>query len=100
MARSDRFREFAVQSMTGTSGRQRVQVSALGQFPVPLPPQRLCAEFGKVVGPKIAQASLLAKESKTLATTRDALLPKLISGEICVPQAEQAVSAAIGHTDA
>lgn len=32
LARDQRFREFAIQSMTGTSGRQRVPASALDHF--------------------------------------------------------------------
>ena len=31
------------------------------------------------------------RESRTLAVLRDALLPKLISGELCVPDAERLV---------
>ena len=33
----------------------------------------------------------LVKESRTLAALRDALLPKLLSGEVRVPEAEEAV---------
>ena len=37
LARSDVFRDFAIQNMTGTSGRQRVPVKALSQFILPSP---------------------------------------------------------------
>ena len=95
LARSTAFRDFAIQNMTGTSGRQRVQASTLARFPLPSPPPRLLREFGKHASPILAQANSLARLSRTLATIRDALLPKLISGQICVPQAEEAVAAVL-----
>ena len=95
LARSTAFRDFAIRNMTGTSGRQRVQASTLAKFPLALPPPQLLREFGKHASPLLAQANSLARLSRTLATIRDALLPKLISGQICVPQAERAVAAVL-----
>jgi type I restriction enzyme S subunit len=37
----------------------------------------------------------LRRESQTLATLRDALLPKLLSGEVRLKQAEKAVEAVL-----
>ena len=93
LARSVGFRDFAIQSMTGTSGRQRVQPTALGQFLMPRPPKRIGKEFGKLTRPLISRARLSANESQALASLRDALLPKLISGEIRIADAEKAVEA-------
>ncbi|MXW48825.1 MAG: restriction endonuclease subunit S [Gammaproteobacteria bacterium] len=91
LARSLGFREFAIQSMTGTSGRQRVQPAALGQFLMPHPPERIGKEFGRLIRPMIQRALLSANESRALAELRDTLLPKLISGEIRIADAEKAV---------
>jgi type I restriction enzyme S subunit len=44
--------------------------------------------FGSLVQPAFARASAAARESRTLAALRDALLPKLISGELRVKDAE------------
>ena len=82
LACSARFREFAIQNMTGTSGRQRVPAKALSQFLLPSPPEPIAARFGKIVQPLFARASEAVSESRTLAALRDALLLKLISGEI------------------
>jgi hypothetical protein len=49
LARSDGFREFAVQSMTGTSGRQRVQAGALSHYLVAAPPKKIGEYFGTEV---------------------------------------------------
>jgi type I restriction enzyme S subunit len=38
LARSEAFREFAIQSMTGSSGRQRVPADSLQHFLLPIPP--------------------------------------------------------------
>ena len=82
LARSAGFREFAIQSMTGSSGRQRVPVSALSNYRLPLPGRgKVSKVFGKIVQPFFLLASRNAEKSRTLATLRDTLLPKLISGE-------------------
>ena len=91
LARSSGFRDFAIQSMTGTSGRQRVQPAALGQFLLPCPPQQVGREFGRLIRPLIGRARMVANESRTLAEMRDAILPRLISGEISVSEASKVV---------
>ena len=87
LARSARFREFAIQNMSGTSGRQRVPATALRGFLMVVPPGRLAARFGEVVGPLFDRARHAGYESRTLAALRNTLLPNLISGEIRVPEA-------------
>ncbi len=86
LARSARFREFAIQNMSGTSGRQRVSPIALREFPMVVPPSRVAARFGEVAGSLIKRASNGGHQSRTLAALRDTLLPKLISGEIRLGQ--------------
>ena len=87
LARSSGFREFAIQNMTGTSGRQRVPGKALSQFMLSSPPERVAASFGRVVQPLLARASKAVHGSRILAGLRDTLLPKLISGELRVESA-------------
>ena len=84
LARSTGFREFAIQNMTGTSGRQRVPAKALSQFLLSLPPEPIAVRFGKVVQPLFTRASEAVRESRTLAALRNTLLPKLVSGEVRV----------------
>ena len=91
LARSAGFREFAIQNMSGTSGRQRVPPTALRGFPMVVPPKRLAARFGEVAGSLFERASNAGRESRTLASLRDTLLPKLISGAIRVPGAQRPV---------
>ncbi len=84
LARSQTFREFAIQRMSGTSGRQRVQAAALSGFSIPRPSDAVASEFGRVVQSLLEQASRAANECRQLGSMRDALLPKLISGHIRV----------------
>ena len=91
LARSDVFREFAIQSMTGSSGRQRVPAESLSHFQVVAAPRPIAELFGRLIKPPFARASAASKESRTLAALRDTLLPKLISGDLRVKDAERFV---------
>ena len=82
LARSGAFREHAIQSMTGTSGRQRVQVDALAPYLLPFPPTDVWATFSSLVGPMFVDIEITRKQSYSLAAQRDALLPRLVSGEL------------------
>ncbi len=84
LARSEEFRDFAIQSMTGSSGRQRVPAESLSHFFVVSPSKDAALMFGRIIKPLFAQASAATEQSRTLAAIRDALLPKLISGELRV----------------
>ena len=55
------------------------------------PPARIIERFEQAVFPLDQRIENNEAESRTLAVLRDALLPKLISGELRVPDAEQLV---------
>ncbi|MBI2857119.1 MAG: restriction endonuclease subunit S, partial [Chloroflexi bacterium] len=99
LARSDEFREFSIQSMTGSSGRQRVPAEALSHFRVVAAPKPIAQLFGRFIKPFIARASSATKEGRTLAALRDALLPKLISGELRVKDVQRFVDAPGSRTE-
>jgi type I restriction enzyme S subunit len=84
LARSTEFREFAIQSMTGTSGRQRVPAEALSYYLLAAPPEGVAKLFGKFIRPLFLLTRSAAKESRILTALCDTLLPKLISGELRV----------------
>ena len=90
LARSVEFREFAVQNMSGTSGRQRVPTTALSGFLMAAPPPSLAAQFGHLSRLLFERGSRAHRESGTLSALRDSLLPKLISGELRVKALEPA----------
>ena len=84
LARSSFFRDFAMQNMTGTSDRQRVQANAVKEYRLAQPAERVAIAFGDLVRPLTARSSASARESRSLAGLRDVLLPKLVSGELWV----------------
>ena len=84
LARDTAFREHAMQSMTGTSGRQRVQMDALAAYSLPCPPAEVHAAFGLLVGNAFASIDANQRQVSSLTAQRDALLPKLVSGEVRV----------------
>jgi len=84
LSRDSEFRDYAIKSMTGSSGRQRVQKDALKTYKIAYPPRYIIEEFHKLVYPIFNLVYQNHLESKILAQTRDALLPKLLSGEIRV----------------
>ena len=92
LARSSRFREFAIQNMTGTSGRQRVPAAALSQFMLPMPSAVVARAFQRIVGPLLTRAGKAVRESASIAATRDALLPRLMSGQLRLPDVEKAAA--------
>jgi type I restriction enzyme S subunit len=91
LARSAEFRDFAIQSMTGSSGRQRVPAESLSHFRVVAAPKPIAELFGRLIKPLFACASAATKEGRILAALRDTLLPKLLSGELRVPSTDKVI---------
>ena len=84
LARTTRFREYAIQSMNGSSGRQRVPSEAVARYRLPIAPEAVTTGFGRMADPLMRRVRQATNESTTLAALRDTLLPKLISGELRV----------------
>ena len=64
------------------------------QLPLAIVPSSgLVQAFDALVGPKLRRQEDAVEESRTLTQTRDLLLPKLMSGEIRLRDAEEAVEA-------
>ena len=81
-ARQPDFRENAIKSMIGSSGRQRVQPSCFDRYLVPVPPDLIAELFAEAVEPMFEQINRLDRQSRRLAQARDLLLPRLMSGEM------------------
>lgn len=84
LSRDDDFRKFAIQSMSGTSGRQRVQVDLLGKYPVRIPTSKsiIGQRFGELLNPFVTKIRQNSEEMIFLSKLRDSLLPRLISGKL------------------
>ncbi len=68
----------------GSTGQTELSRTRLGQLRIITPPPELQEAFGAVVGPLVKRTCLNDAQSGTLATLRDTLLPKLLSGELSV----------------
>jgi type I restriction enzyme S subunit len=80
---------------SGTSNsHQRVRPDDVLSYQVALPPADVLLAFDRVAGPPLRKACHARAQSWSLAALRDTLLPKLLSGEIRVPKAEQAIEEA------
>jgi type I restriction enzyme S subunit len=88
LCRHAAFREHAIQSMSGTSGRQRIQNDMLGRYPIAIPPDEIAKAFGEVVSALQKRIASNHETSLTLSSLRDTLLPRLISGQLRLPEAE------------
>lgn len=84
LARDEHFRGHAISSMSGASGRQRVRNECFDSYLIAAPPGGLSDEFEATAEPLLLQAKVLFDESERLGALRDALLPKLTTGEIDV----------------
>ena len=95
LARSAPFRDNAIKSMSGASGRQRVRDACFDTFLLPQPDTETLRSFAEKVKPMFRLIQTLAIKNANLRTTRDLLLPKLISGELDVsamPEPEAAAA--------
>lgn len=84
LARTDNFRQAAINSMSGSDGRQRVKSDKLKSLSYLLPETEIILSFGRFVQPIFDQIFIRSKQCTELSQARDRLLPKLMSGEIAV----------------
>lgn len=84
LARNDDFRDFAIQNMTGTSGRQRVSGDSIAQYEIAIPPMNISERYITFAGPVMEHIRQNSFQIRTLSHLRDTLLPKLMSGEVRV----------------
>lgn len=87
LCRNDDYRSHAIQSMTGTSGRQRAQAESLEAWPMAIPPSPVLDAFSAFVDAFFDRISANGRENRILAETRDYLLPRLMSGQVRVGEA-------------
>jgi len=90
---NDQFLQFE----NGTTGIKNLAFTLFSSsFKLCIPPVSVLTAFEKQVAPLFAMQQTNAAESGSLAAIRDTLLPKLISGEIRVKDAERVATKAEG----
>jgi type I restriction enzyme S subunit len=69
-----------------------VRNEALSPYPVAVPDDAVWQAFASLIEPLFQRIKANGTESRTLAQTRDLLLPKLMSGDLRVRDAEALVA--------
>ncbi len=82
LARTDDFRQSAINSMSGSDGRQRVKSDKLKMLDYLHPTSELVEKFENVEEPIFEKIYRLSKQMQQAKQARDLLLPKLMSGEV------------------
>ncbi len=93
ICRHPSFREHAIHSMSGTSGRQRVQNDVLAAYLLTVPDDQVVSAFAELIEPIQKAITANHATAQTLATLRDTLLPRLISGQLRLPNVMNADAA-------
>lgn len=91
---TDAFVDFLTANADG-SAYPAVRPSTFGAADILIPPDSVLNKFQEVAGPLRERIAGNDEESRTLAALRDTLLPKLLTGEIRVKQAEKLVGEAV-----
>ena len=73
-----------IEGMASGSTFKEVSGSTMKNFPAVIPDAETLAKFSDFCAPIFAQQRILEEQNQSLATLRDNLLPKLMSGEIDV----------------
>jgi len=88
LARSEKFRKYAISKMTGTSGRKRVSYKELGLYEMPIPSKELLIAFEGRIAPLFERLTASTKENEELTNIRDWLLPMLMNGQVTVKNSQ------------
>lgn len=92
-ASSDAFVAHSVQTSNGTK-MPRANNKVLAAYPCALAPSNISDRFENAVLPMIESAASFQAANSLLAASRDLLLPRLMSGQLSVAQAERELEAA------
>ena len=89
--------EFVEYTNAGSTGTRmpRTSWADMARYEVVLPPGQVAAAFTSLVRPQVERIVAGIHESRTLAALRDTLLPKLISGELRIGDAEEFIERAL-----
>lgn len=79
---------------SGGSVFHNLSKSGFEQLKVLFPIEQLAVIFGEIIEPTIQKIIKNQKQAQTLATLRDTLLPRLISGQLRLPDAEARIDQA------
>jgi type I restriction enzyme S subunit len=80
-----------LQTIAVGAAQQNINQAVLKEHRAVMPTERAASAYSRLVAAADDRQVALSKEANALATLRDALLPKLISGELRVKDAEKSI---------
>ena len=89
---SDEFVEYTSAGSTGTK-MPRTSWNEMARYRLAIPPEAVALMFTSIVRPIADRIGASIHESRTLGSIRDALLPKLVSGQIRVSEVPDPIEA-------
>jgi len=89
--------EFVEYTNAGSTGTKmpRTSWADMARYQLALPPEPVAEAFTRLIQPSVGRIIADIHEARTLAALRDVLLPKLISGELRVKDAERILQGGI-----
>lgn len=90
---SDAFVAYTNASSTGTK-MPRTSWKDMSRYPITIPDHLISLYFNEIITNIVQKLHSNIYESKSLTALRDTLLPKLISGELPIPDAEKFIEEA------
>lgn len=85
--------DYFVSMALGATGQTELSREAIGQAKVIKPTLEAMQQFSQLVAPMKQKAINILEQIDVLRATRDALLPRLLSGQLTVHEAEAALAA-------
>ncbi len=79
----------------GTTGQTELSRAKLGELRLLAPPSAIQLEFSKIVQPLKSKNVVNSHTSASLEAIRDTLLPRLISGQLRLPKAQEQIENAL-----
>lgn len=92
LVRSPVFREFAIRSMTGSSGRQRLQPTSLKQYKIAQPAEAELKAFNRFSAPIFAKLTSIRDETLALRRLQASVLPEVMTGHQWVAGLQRALA--------
>ena len=90
-------RQFDFSKLSSTSSiADAVNSKTVRQIPILVPSREVATAFQEQIGVVFEMLKSNEQQAQTLATLRDTLLPRLISGQLRLPEAQAATEAALG----
>lgn len=76
-----------------TTGLGHVTIADLKRLLVTIPEKQVLSHWNEIVDPIVERSFAVVQQMQNLVSLRDTLLPRLISGQLRLPEAEQAIAA-------